>query len=115
MEKKCVMWRCLVCGVGRFVGRIVGVVCGSDMWEDFLFLLRECRAKIWRGEVVGMLSVRGGRERAIDIISVRGRVCGCCRGVKPCVGGSGCGSVSAGMHWYINFLPVCLRLCARLC
>ena len=38
MEKNCVIWRCLVCGVGRFVGRGGGGVCGSDRWEDFLFL-----------------------------------------------------------------------------
>ena len=51
----------------------------------------------------------------MPIISVRGRVWGCCGGVIHCVGWSGCGSVNAGMHWYINLLPVCLRLCARLC
>ena len=45
-EKNCVMWRCLVWGVGRFVGRCGGGVCGSDMWEDFLFLYRGCRSKI---------------------------------------------------------------------
>ena len=45
-EKNCVMWRCLVWGVGRFVGRCGGGVCGADMWEDFLFLYRGCRSGI---------------------------------------------------------------------